>query len=129
MAFLRYLILTISVLVATQQPTFAQEQLQTRLVGMWDEIHPSDNLVYFAKDGSWKLYLEKEEIGKLRTLIGKWTLSNDSKLTITFTIEGQAYSQSAKLSFDGQDMVLTDENRNETRHRRHKGPIPERFQQ
>jgi hypothetical protein len=128
MTSLKYLIVAICLTVATQHIAVAQDDLRTQLIGMWDELHPSDNLVYFAKDGSWKLYLKKGEIGDLRSLNGNWILSNNGNLTLTFAIQDQAHIENTKLSFDGEEMVLTDAKGAETRHRRHKGPIPERFQ-
>ena len=53
--------------------------------------------------------MKKGEIGNLRSLNGNWMLSNDGKLQIIFTVEGQTHTQSAKLSFDGEEMVLTDD--------------------
>ena len=115
---------------ATPMAVSPQKEVSLRedLVGMWEEVSPSSNLVLFAKDGSWKLYLKKGEISDFRSLNGEWTLSYDRKLTIKFTMMGQTKTMSAKLSFDSDEMVLTDNEGIETRHRRHNGPIPKRFQ-
>ena len=128
MKSLKYLIIVACFAITTQAVSIAQSAIRAQLVGIWDEVHPKDNLVYFAKDGSWKLYLEEGEIGTLRSLNGTWSLSDDGKLTIAFTVNDQKQSMVAKVTFDGEEMVLTEQDGSETRHRRHKGPIPERFQ-
>jgi hypothetical protein len=99
-----------------------------KVVGMWAEIHPKDNMVYFAKDGTWKLYLKKGEIGDLHSLDGKWELTPEGRIKIVLTMNGQTKSFSSKLKFDGEELVLVEDDGAETRHRRHKGPLPERFQ-
>jgi hypothetical protein len=99
-----------------------------QLLGMWAEVHPKDNVVYFAKDGSWKLYLKKGEIGDLHSLDGKWEILPGGKLKIVLAMNNQSKTFTSKLRFDGEEMVLVEDDGTETRHRRHKGPLPERFQ-
>jgi hypothetical protein len=122
----RYIIIVALALVC---PAFQAHAVnREQVVGMWAEIHPKDNVVYFAKDGSWKLYLKKGEIGDLHSLDGKWTLTTDGKIKIVLTLNGQTKEFSSKIKLDGEELVLTEDGGEETRHRRHKGPLPERFQ-
>jgi len=94
-----------------------------KLVGTWHEYSPSDNLVNFTADGRVTMYLRKGEIGDLHTLEGKWTLAS-GMLTVKFTAQGQTVEQSTKLSFEGDEMVLTDDKGEQTKHRRHTGALP-----
>ena len=103
----------------------ADASLGDRLVGVWREYSPSSNIVRFEKDGSTKLYLKKGEIGDLRTLDGKWIVSDDGMLSITYTVGEKSMTLQARLSFEGEEMVLTEASGERTRHRRHTGPIPE----
>jgi len=127
MAFLKRLIVAICLVVAAQNAAPAQNDLRGALIGTWAEYQPGTNLVQFAKDGSWKLYLTKGEIGELHTLDGKWVLTGDDKLAVTVYSPAGSAVLVATLTFEGEEMVLTDEKGVQTRHRRHQGPIPERY--
>ena len=96
-----------------------------KLVGIWHEYSPSDNLVSFSADKRVVMYLRKGEIGDLRQLDGKWTLASDGDLTVTFEALGRTVTQTTKLSFSGDEMILTDDKGQETKHRRQSGPMPE----
>jgi hypothetical protein len=126
--FLKALIVIVSLFAGMQQAALAQESAQSRLAGLWDEIGPSANLVQFGGDGSLKLFLKKGEIGDLRSLNGKWSVLGDGKVNVTFIQKGKSFSQTLILKFEGEEMILIDEKGEITRHRRHVGPIPERFQ-
>jgi hypothetical protein len=128
MRVLKYLIVLITLLAGMQQAALAQDARQTRLVGLWDEISPSSNLVLFGGDGSIKLYLKKGEVRDLRALNGKWTLLENGTLNIVFTEKDKSFGWSPILKFEGEEMILIDDKGEKTRHRRHLGPIPERFQ-
>ena len=104
----------------------AQNILDKRVVGTWHEYTPTDNLIAFAKDGSWKLYLKKGEVGELRTLGGKWWVE-EGMLIVVIIKDSQHQRTSALLSFEDGEMVLTDAAGVKTRHRRHKGPIPRQY--
>jgi len=95
-----------------------------KLVGLWHEYSPSDNLVNFTADGHVVMYLRKGEIGDLRTLEGNWVLPGNGMLTVKFTAQGQSVEQSNKLSFEGDEMILTDDKGEQTRHRRYTGALP-----
>ena len=95
-----------------------------KLVGTWHEYSPSDNLVSFSADGGVVMYLRKGEIGDLRQLAGKWTLAGNGDLTVTFAALGRTVTQTTKLSFNGEEMILTDDKGQETKHRRQSGPMP-----
>jgi hypothetical protein len=123
----KYLVIALCIAVAIPSTTLAQDNLRDQLIGMWLDYR-SDNLVYFAKNGTFKLYLKKGEAG--RSIIGNWVLAPDRTLTISWiNMQGQRINLARKLSFDGQEMVLTNKDGKQARHRRIKGSIPKRFQQ
>ncbi len=95
-----------------------------KLVGLWHEYTPSDNLVNFTADGRVTMYLRKGEVGDLHTLDGKWTLASGGMLTVKFVAMGRTVEQSTKLSFAGDEMVLTDDKGEQTKHRRYSGALP-----
>jgi hypothetical protein len=64
--------IALCITVATPSTTPAQDNLRNRLIGIWLDYR-SDNLVYFGKDGAWKLYLKKGEMG--RSISGSWVLA------------------------------------------------------
>ena len=111
--------------ISTSQANESQS-LRDRLIGLWDELPLGNNLVEYTKDGTWKLYLEKGEIGNMHAAIGTWTLAADGTLKMTLKLNGEKKIITNKLSFDHDDMILA-LNGDITRHRRHKGPIPARF--
>ena len=119
-SFARLALIALFCLVAAQPRAVADDA--QKLVGLWHEYSPSDNLVNFAADGRITMYLRKGEIGDPHTLEGQWTASN-GMLTVKFTAEGQSIEQSTKLSFEGDEMILTDKGE-VTKHRRHAGALP-----
>ena len=125
---LKFLFVIIILFAATEKAALAEENVRARVVGLWDELPPGENLVSFAKEGACKIYLKKGEIGDLRSMDGTWTIGGDGKLEITFSINGQTIAQKATIKFDGEEMILTDDGGIVTRHRRHSGPIPDKFQ-
>jgi hypothetical protein len=127
MSKLKNLFVVVSLFLATGPAALAEDNLRAKLVGMWDEVLPGENLVSFTQEGACKLYLKKGEIGELRSMDGTWTVTDDGKLEITFTVNGQTLTQSAMVKFEGEEMVLTTEKGVETRHRRHVGPIPDKY--
>ena len=111
--------------VAAMPLVLRAEDNATKLLGMWREFSPGDNLVEF-KPGTVSMLLRKGEIQDLHTMDGTWTLSPDgTTLTLTFKVGGQDRTLSATLAFTGDEMVLTDDTRIPTRHRRHTGPLPD----
>jgi len=99
-----------------------------QLIGMWVETHPRDHIVHFAEDGSWKLHLKKNELADYHSLEGTWTISPDGKLRVTLHLNGKTQIFSTRMKFNGEELLLVDDNGTETRHRRHQGALPERFQ-
>ena len=95
-----------------------------RLVGTWRQHVGNENIVKFGADKSVTLYLRKGEVGNLHTMDGTWELADDGTITMTFTVNGQSFSRAAKLSFEGDEMVLTDDRGDRTRHVRFSGPLP-----
>ncbi|MEY2564342.1 MAG: hypothetical protein QOH88_2535 [Verrucomicrobiota bacterium] len=126
MSTLKNLFVVVSLFLAAPGAS-AEDNLRAKVVGMWDEESPGENLVSFTQEGACKLYLKKGEIGELRSMDGTWTVGDDGKLEITFTVNGETLTQRAMVKFEGEEMVLTDEKGVETRHRRHVGPIPDKY--
>ena len=111
--------------VPAQAP--AQEPLTAQVIGTWREYSPSDNLIEFARDGALTLYLKKGEVADLHSLRGLWWVEDNSVLVAIIVRDGQKQRTSAFLAFEGGEMILTDGWGKETRHRRHKGPIPDEW--
>jgi len=103
----------------------ADAGLADRLVGVWREYSPSSNIVEFSADRSTKLYLKKGEIRDLRSLDGKWTVSDTGMLSITYLVGEKTLTLEALLSYAGEEMILTEKSGEQTKHRKHVGPIPE----
>jgi uncharacterized protein (TIGR03066 family) len=116
------------VLVLASGVAVAAEGDAQKLVGMWRQVDSGqDNLVSFTKDGQISLYLRKDESDGEHTINGKWTLADDGTLTIVFSVKGQTMQpQKAKLSFEGDEMVMVDAvDGTIMHHRRHSGPLPD----
>jgi hypothetical protein len=120
------LILLLTIIAASASHATESQPLRDKLIGLWDELPLGTNLVEYTKDGTWKLYLQKGEIGNLHAAIGTWTLAADGTLKMTLKLNGENKIITNKLSFDHDQMILA-LNGDLTRHRRHKGPIPARF--
>lgn len=103
----------------------ADSGLGDRLVGVWREYSPSTNIVQFFADGTTKLYLRKGEIRDLRSLDGKWTVSDAGVLSITYSLGEKSLTLEARLTYEGEEMILTEKSGDQTKHRKHVGPIPE----
>lgn len=115
-------------LPAQAQDTAAKATTQdaaTALAGWWEEYAPSSNIVQFRPDGTVKVYLKKDEIGTLRTLDGTWKLENDqTTIEMVFTVRERSLTRRAQISFEGPEMVITENGSKQTRHRRHSGQLP-----
>lgn len=95
------------------------------LAGWWEEYSPSSNIVQFRPDGTVKVYLKKDEIGTLRTLDGTWKLDSDqTTIEMVFTVRERTLTRRAQISFEGPEMVITENGSKKTRHRRHSGQLP-----
>ena len=103
----------------------AEAGLGDRLVGVWREYYPSSNVVQFFQDGTTKLYLRKGEIRDLRSLDGKWVVSDSGMLAITYAVGDKSLTLEARVSFENEEMILTEKNGDLTKHRKHVGPIPQ----
>lgn len=124
------LFLSFFVLLAAALPATAAEpqNAATLLPGYWEEYSPSSNLVLFTADGTVKILLKKDEIGDLRTLDGKWKMLNADTINLEFSLLDRPFlSTNAKVSFRAGEMILTDKQGQETKHRRHTGKIPQQY--
>jgi len=129
-------VLLVALFLALNSVLQAEEGLEKRLTGTWLETkfetknkqeRTADNLITFAPGGDLKLHLKKGEKGDLRSLDGKWTLETGGGLKIEINVDGATNVQNSQLSFEGEEMILTDGDGRRTWHTRHEGPLPERF--
>ena len=114
------------------------EDLQKRLIGTWletrfeardKEVRESDNLITFGADGSLKLHLKKGEAKDNRSsLDGTWKVEGNGALKMEIVADDKKEEQSMQLSFEGEEMILTDPDGRRTWHTRHEGPLPDRYQ-
>ena len=135
----RLLLLFIATSLACRIAAHAEDDLQKRLVGTWLEtrfetrskqVKESDNLITFAADGTMKLHLKKEEAkGDQRSLDGTWKVESGSALKMEIAIDEKKQEQTMQLSFEGEEMILTDPDGRRTWHKRHEGPLPDRYHQ
>ena len=88
-SFVRLVLIALVCVAAAQMRAVADDA--EKLVGIWHEYSPSDNLVSFSADGRVVMYLRKGEIGDLHQLDGKWTLTSGN-LTVTFRAVGQTFA-------------------------------------
>jgi hypothetical protein len=92
---------------------------QEKLLGTWQEIDGQQNIVEFFEDGSFRLRLKKGELGSMESLNGKWLILKDGRIKIDVSVLGMAESQVAKLHFEGNEMIMTDDTSGKaTRHKR-----------
>lgn len=115
-----------SPLPASAQPS-GDDKAASTLVGRWEEFTPSSNIVEFVADGTIKLYLTKGEVGTLHTLDGTWKMEDGDSVRMVFSVDGRTLARTAKLSFSGQEMVLTDGGGRQSKHRRHSGKLPDKY--
>lgn len=99
----------------------------TQIVGWWEEYSPSSNLVNFTGDGTVKLLLRQGEIGDLHSLEGTWKLSETGVIHIVFSVNGQTIEKDCQVSFRGNDLIFTEADGQETKHRRHSGIPPKEY--
>lgn len=103
--------------------------VRARLVGQWEEFSPSRNFVDFFEDGRVAVYLKQGEIGTFKTLDGTWSIEEENRLRVDFTMNGQTFGRTAGLRFENGEMLLQelDETGQITRHRRREGALPEEY--
>jgi hypothetical protein len=97
-------------------PSQAEESLEKRLLGTWQEtryetkskrVKESDNIVTFASDGTLRLHFKKTET--------------------ELVVNEKSETQTMQLTFEGDEMILTDPAGRRTWHKRHEGPLPEHY--
>ena len=113
-----------SVAAASQSDNAAR---RAHLVGSWEEISPGHNYVDIRDDGKFVLYLKKGEIGDLKSLDGTWTLDDGKTFRVLLTINGTPIERKSTLDFAGEEMLLIEEDKQVTRHRRHTGELPAEY--
>ena len=137
--FARALLLSLAVSVPFQPAVQAQDSPEKQLIGTWLEtrfetkskqVKESDNLITFDAGGTMKLHLKKEEAkGDARSLDGNWKVEAGGALKMEIVVGDRKQEQTMQLSFEGNEMILTDPDGRRTWHKRHEGPLPERYQQ
>ena len=132
----RALLLGLTMSASFQLTAKAEDALGKQVVGTWrearfetrsKEIREGDNMVTFAADQTLKLHLKKGEKGDLRSIDGTWQLGADGALKMELMVDGKKAPQTMKVSFEGGEMIFTDEDGRRTWHTRHEGPLPEQY--
>lgn len=103
-----------------------QASLRARLVGTWEEFSPGSNFIDIRADGVFAIHLKKGEIAGMKEVDGTWTLDGRT-FRATVTVNGTSTVRVATVTFDGDEMLLTDPESEVTRHRRHDGELPAEF--
>ncbi|HEV7401916.1 MAG TPA: hypothetical protein VGO11_03285 [Chthoniobacteraceae bacterium] len=127
---MKYLLLVLFMigLTVARPPAAHAESLKEKIVGTWLETGKSDNLFTLNADGSYRIFLKKGEIDDLHFLEGTWSLTPDMKITLRIKLRnGRTQDFHAKVAFEGDELVLTDDEKTVTRQRRLKGAVPDRF--
>lgn len=127
-SLIRIVLLSCGLLLSLGHPAHAAVKLEAKLIGSWEETDPQNNFVSFAKGSNRTLHLQEGEIGEQRSIEGVWMLSGRGELKIMFEGGGQARTMSSRATFVGEELILLGKDGKPVRHRRHKGPLPERFQ-
>jgi uncharacterized protein (TIGR03066 family) len=104
-----------------------EASLRARIVGSWEEISPGKNFVDIRADGGFVLHLKKGEIGEMKQLEGTWTLDGDRTFQASMSVAGQSIVRVSTVTFDGDEMLFTDDHAQVTRHRRHSGDLPPEY--
>lgn len=83
---------------------------QERLVGVWKESLISRKMEFYS-DGTFRMELLPEERkGRRDSAHGSWVILNDGRLKLDSKIRGNIISAVVVLQFEGNHMVLIDEN-------------------
>jgi len=100
-----------------------------RLIGTWEEYDPSSNVIQFFPAHTLKLYLTQEEGEESDShyIGGTWSLSSGGILTMHMSLGSKEMTQTVKVVFRGDEMVMVGEDDSETIHRRLKGALPEKY--
>ena len=134
--FARALLLSFALSFPFQPAVQAEESLEKQLVGTWREVRfetkskrvkESDNMVTFASDGTLKLHFKKTETAAPR-ITGKWKLDAAGAMEMELVVNEKSETQTMQLSFEGDEMILTDREGRRTWHKRHEGPLPEHYE-
>jgi hypothetical protein len=90
-------------------------------------VKESDNMVTFASDGTLKLHVKKTESAAPR-ITGKWKLDNAGAMEMELVVNEKSETQTMQLTFEGDEMILTDPAGRRTWHKRHEGPLPAEYE-
>jgi len=82
---------------------------EQKLIGTWQLIGGNKDIFEFLKDGSFIVKSEKNEIGSLESMKGKWQVLSDGRLKMDVSGKlGLTASQVVKLTFERKEMIFTD---------------------
>jgi uncharacterized protein (TIGR03066 family) len=132
----RTVLLAVSLCLPFGAPLQAEESLEKRLVGTWQEtryetkskrVKESDNMVTFSSDGTVKLHFKKRQTAAPR-ITGKWKLDQAGAMEMELVVNDKSETQTMQLSFEGDEMILTDREGRRTWHKRHEGPLPDEYE-
>ncbi len=98
----------------------ALNQSEQRMIGIWQEYEPGENVVEYFADHTMKIYLTEEEGGSqaMHWIEAHWQIDQDNMLTLTIMVNGKPHSEKVKLSFENDEMWLEDEDDVVTKQRR-----------
>jgi len=106
----------------------AQNPVNDRLLGRWEEYAPSDGVVQFDPDHSMRFYLTKEEGTKknMRWIEAKWTLTSRNVIRLRYFANRKLRTRTIKLAFKNDELWLTEKGKT-SRYRRLNGELPAQY--
>ena len=87
-----------------------------KILGKWQETGEHNGVVEFFQDGTYRI---RPRANSDSTLEGKWTIKK-TRLKIEHSKNGTTETNEVDLKFEGDEMVLTDDDGREARYKRYK---------
>ena len=104
----------------------SNEDKQPQFIGMWKEVKELGSIIHFQKGGTYKIYLKKGVLGDRRFIEGLWEMENN-KMKVVIDPDGINVSDELSISFENDELVITDSIGKVIKHRRINGKIPEEY--
>jgi len=104
----------------------SNEDKEPQLIGLWQEVKESSAIIHFQKDGTFKIYLRKGELAGRRTIDGHWKIKNN-KMKVIIDPDGINAIDELSISFENDELYITDTYGDVIKHRRLNGEIPEEY--
>jgi hypothetical protein len=89
---------------------------EEKIIGKWQELGESANIVEFFSDGTFSIELKEGEIGNLDSLNGVWVILSDKRIKLDVTVAGVTHVTVGELSFDGDDIMIIKDSESASRH-------------